>query len=388
MEDLEMTGVFEDYFRGRRVLVTGHTGFKGSWLSEWLLQLGAEVTGYSLPPPTTPSMFEQLGLAGRLRHIEGDVRDLAALQAAIEDVKPEVVLHLAAQPLVRWSYSQPVETYATNVMGTVHLLEAVRQCRRPCVVVVVTTDKCYENREWVHSYREEDPMGGFDPYSSSKGCVELVAGAFRRSFFSAPESSVRVATARAGNVIGGGDWAADRIVPDCIRSLQKGAPVPVRNKMATRPWQHVLEPLSGYLWLTARLALAPASAVESGALASAFNFGPTLPSNRTVAELVQEVLKHWPGRWEDRSDPKAIHEATLLNLATDKAFHLLQWQPVWAFAAAVKATVDWYRTAVADDRRASAQSLTALTHQQIARYQNDAAALGLSWARVQRLRPV
>ncbi|MEO0054349.1 MAG: hypothetical protein RLZZ50_296, partial [Verrucomicrobiota bacterium] len=223
---------FSDTYRGKRVFITGHTGFKGAWLAEWLLQLGAEVTGYALPPPTEPSLFAQLGLASRLRHIEGDVRDLPALRAAIDSAKPDFVFHLAAQPLVRLSYEQPVETYATNVMGTVHVLEALRLAGRPSTLVVVTTDKCYENREWLHGYREEDPMGGFDPYSSSKGAAELVVSAYRRSFFSGPDSLVRVASARAGNVIGGGDWALDRIVPDCIRALARGESIPVRNKIA------------------------------------------------------------------------------------------------------------------------------------------------------------
>ncbi len=305
-----MSMPFGNIYGGKRVLLTGHTGFKGAWLAEWLLALGAEVTGFALLPPTEPALFDQLGLSARLRHVVGDVRDLAAVRRVVEETKPDFVFHLAAQPLVRLSYDQPVETYATNVMGTVNVLEAVRLAARPCTVVAVTTDKCYENKEWVHSYREEDPMGGHDPYSSSKGAAELVIAAYRRSFFctqsSAPSAQlppIRLASVRAGNVIGGGDWALDRIVPDCIRSLQRGEPVPVRNKIATRPWQHVLEPLSGYLWLGACLANPPLSAfgsqpsAPSSQLASAFNFGPALSSNRTVAELVQEVIKQWPGRW-------------------------------------------------------------------------------------------
>ncbi len=340
---------FGGIYQGKRVLVTGHTGFKGSWLCEWLLALGAEVTGYSLRPPTQPSLFEQLGLAPRIHHVEGDVRDLPAVRSAVERCKADFVFHLAAQSLVRLSYADPVETFATNVMGTVHVLEAVRLVARPCVVVAITTDKCYENREWVHSYREEDAMGGYDPYSSSKGAAELVIAAYRRSFFSGADSSVRLASARAGNVIGGGDWARDRIVPDCVRALQQTDAIPVRNKIATRPWQHVLEPLSGYLWLGACLAqssLTRLNATPSALftqLCSAFNFGPALSSNRTVAELVQEVIKHWPGQWEDRSDPHALHEATRLNLAVDKAHHVLGWQPVWDFAETVRQTVSWYR---------------------------------------------
>ena len=364
---------FGDIYRGKRVLVTGNTGFKGSWLSEWLLSLGADVTGFALAPATSPALFEQLGLSSRLRHTLGDVRDLAEVRSVVEESKPDFVFHLAAQPLVRLSYDQPVATYATNVMGTVNVLEAVRQAGRPCVVVAITTDKCYENKEWVYSYREEDPMGGYDPYSSSKGAAELVISAYRRSYFSAPDSLVRVASARAGNVIGGGDWALDRIVPDCVRALQKGELISVRNKVATRPWQHVLEPLSGYLWLGACLAKPQLSPFNSQ-LASGFNFGPALSSNRTVAELVQEILKHWPGRWDDKSDPKAVHEAKLLNLATDKAYHFLNWSPVWSFSETIAQTSNWYLRA-----DSAATGIRQLTASQIQAYTQAAQALGLRW---------
>jgi CDP-glucose 4,6-dehydratase len=384
---------FAGVYAGKRVLLTGHTGFKGAWMAEWLLALGAEVTGFALPPPTSPSLFDQLGLASRLRHIEGDVRDLAAVRAAVVAAQPDFVFHLAAQPLVRLSYDQPTETFATNVIGTANVLEAVRLATdpdRPCAVVAVTTDKCYENREWVHSYREEDPMGGYDPYSASKGAAELVIASYRRSYFSSPDSPVRLASARAGNVIGGGDWALDRIVPDCIRALSAGETIPVRNKIATRPWQHVLEPLSGYLWLGAALAQPTGSCFKfnPSVYASAFNFGPELASNRTVSELVQEVLKHFPGRWEDRSDPRAVHEAKLLNLAIDKAHHLLGWAPVWPFAETIGETVAWYRGAL--QLGAPEQTLNAttppfatpreLTQRQIAAYSEAARVAGLSWA--------
>lgn len=391
---------FADTYRGKRVLLTGHTGFKGAWLAEWLLALGAEVTGFALPPPTTPSLFEQLGLAARLRHIEGDVRDLAAVRAAVAVAQPDFVFHLAAQPLVRLSYEQPTETFATNVLGTANVLEAVRlaaDTSRPCAVVAVTTDKCYENREWVHSYREEDPMGGYDPYSASKGAAELVIASYRRSYFlenaesgKAETWKVRLASARAGNVIGGGDWALDRIVPDCIRALMRGESIPVRNKIATRPWQHVLEPLSGYLWLGAALAQPTGSHFKfaPSVYASAFNFGPELASNRTVSDLVQEVIKHFPGRWEDRSDPNALHEAKLLNLAIDKAHHLLGWAPVWPFAETIGETVAWYRGAL--NLGAPDQTLNAttppfanpreLTQRQIAAYTEAARVAGVAWA--------
>ena len=363
MENLVMFG---NAFRDRTVWVSGHTGFKGSWLCEWLLALGARVHGYALPPPTTPALFDQLGLADRLQHEIGDVRDATAVQRAIQRVQPDFVFHLAAQPLVRLSYAQPVETYATNVLGTVHVLEALRGLQKPCATVLITTDKCYENREWLYGYRENDPLGGFDPYSSSKAAAEIAIAAYRRSFFQ--NHPVRIASARAGNVIGGGDWALDRIVPDAVRALQTGAPIPVRNRSATRPWQHVLDPISGYLCLAARCqssgasnpssVLRPPSSAHcppSTDLASAFNFGPTHEANRSVAELVQEILKHWPsGRWEDHSDPHAVHEAGLLQLSIDKAYTLLGWTPTWSFAEAVAETVAWYRET--DDKRSMTQT--------------------------------
>ena len=363
---------FAGAFAGKRVLVTGHTGFKGSWLCEWLLALGADVTGFALPPPTKPALFDQLGLADRVKDRRGDVRDLAAVRNAVDAARPDFVFHFAAQSLVRLSYAQPVETYATNVMGTVNLLEAVRLAGAACAVVVVTTDKCYENTGRAQAYREEEPMGGHDPYSSSKGAAELVVSAYRRSFFSAANSPVRLASARAGNVIGGGDWALDRIVPDCIRSLQRGEVIPVRHKLATRPWQHVLEPLSGYLWLAAQLR---AAGSPSDPVASAFNFGPVPDANRPVGGLVEEVLKHWPGRWEDRSEPGAVHEAALLSLAIDKAQRVLGWKPVWDFAATIAHTVEWYRLVSADAAVAAGH-----TRRQIAGYEAAARNLNLTWA--------
>ena len=367
---------FADIYQGKRVLLTGHTGFKGAWLAEWLIVSGADVTGLALPPATEPALFDQLALAKRLHHRVGDIRDLATVRRAVEAAQPDFVFHLAAQPLVRQSYEQPVETYATNVLGTVHLLDAIRLARRPCTVVAITTDKCYENREWIHGYREEDPMGGCDPYSSSKGAAELAISAYRRSYFD-PASGIHLASARAGNVVGGGDWAQDRIVPDCIRALQRGETIPVRNKVATRPWQHVLEPLSGYLQLGASIHLAALNPQPPtlNHLCSAFNFGPALTSNRSVAELVQEVLKHWPGCWEDRSDPNAVHEAKLLDLATDKAFHLLQWQPVWDFEQTIAQAVAWYRRCATD-----ATEAPAFTARQIADYSAAARAMGVPWS--------
>ena len=401
---LEHQYPFAGVYAGKRVLVTGHTGFKGSWLCEWLLALGAEVTGFALPPPTEPALFDQLGLAARLRDLRGDVRDLPAVQNAIRTARPDFIFHLAAQSLVRLSYAQPIETYATNVMGTVNVLEAVRLAGAPCTVVVVTTDKCYENHGREHNYHEDEPMGGHDPYSSSKGAVELVVSAYRRSYFSreqgvgSKEPLIRLASARAGNVIGGGDWALDRIVPDCIRSLQRGEVIPVRHPRATRPWQHVLEPLSGYLWLGAVLSNPQASGLfasvsrsenrgqtpagqqagtanaQVSQLASAFNFGPTPASSRPVADLVAEVLRHWPGRSEDRSEPGAVHEAVLLSLSIEKARSALGWQPVWDFAATVDHTVAWYRQVSADAAQAPV-----LTRRHIADYQSTARQLKLAW---------
>jgi CDP-glucose 4,6-dehydratase len=327
------------YWNGRRVLLTGHTGFKGSWLAFWLLELGAEVTGLALPAATDPSLFAQLGLDQRLDHRVGDIRDAGLLKELVLETRPEVVLHLAAQPLVRFSYQEPVATWATNVMGTIHVLEALRLLDRQCSAVLITTDKVYRNNEWVYGYRENDPLGGHDPYSSSKAAAEIAIGSWRSSFCgSLPHQTphLRVASARAGNVIGGGDWALDRIVPDAMRALSRGETIAVRNPAATRPWQHVLEPLAGYLCLAEALS---ASAEQS----KAFNFGPQLEANRPVRELVEQALRHWPGSWEDQADPNAPHEASLLNLVIDRAHHELGWAPRWDFATTVERTVNWYR---------------------------------------------
>ncbi|MDF9833997.1 CDP-glucose 4,6-dehydratase [Ereboglobus sp. PH5-5] len=369
---------FSGVFLNKRVLITGHTGFKGAWLTEWLLALGADVHGFSLPPPTTPALFDQLDLAPRLgsRHRIGDIRDRALVRDTVASIRPEFIFHLAAQSLVRHSYREPVETYDTNIMGTVHVLDAARLAANPCAIVAVTTDKCYENKEWLHAYREEDPMGGHDPYSASKGAAELVIQSYRQAFFASAGSPIRLASARAGNVIGGGDWAADRIVPDCIRALVRKEPIPVRNKIATRPWQHVMEPLGGYLWLAVALSgqLPGRFHFPATAYTGAFNFGPHPEANRTVAALVQEILKHWPGQWSDQSDPKAPHEASLLNLAIDKARHLLEWKPVWNFEETVAHTIEWYRIAAEQPSNAGAH-----TRHQILNYTANAAAKHLPW---------
>ena len=363
---------FSNTYRGKRILVTGHTGFKGAWLCEWLLSLGANVSGFALDPPTKPALFDQLRLSSRINDYRGDIRNAAAIAETVHRIQPEFIFHLAAQPLVRLSYEQPVETYSTNVMGTVHLLEAARQLSGRCTIIGVTTDKCYENREWVHSYREEDPMGGHDPYSSSKGAAELVIAAYRRSYFSATNSGIRLASARAGNVIGGGDWALDRIVPDCIRALSNNEPIVVRNKMATRPWQHVLEPLSGYLWLGAQLSKGD---LQQPTLASGFNFGPQLSSNLSVANLVNEIIKHWPGQVDYKINPNVVHEAKLLNLAVDKAQHYLGWRPVWNFERTIAETVGWYRKNLQNQQQGNVDASG-----QIIGYTADAGAMNLPWS--------
>jgi CDP-glucose 4,6-dehydratase len=363
---------FSNTYRGKRVLVTGHTGFKGAWLCEWLLTLGANVSGFALQPPTNPALFDQLQLSDRINDCRGDVRDAAVIAERVRSVQPEFIFHLAAQPLVRLSYDQPVETYSTNVMGTVHLLEAARQLNGRCTIIAVTTDKCYENREWVHSYREEDPMGGHDPYSSSKGAAELVIAAYRRSYFSSPNSGIRLASARAGNVVGGGDWAFDRIVPDCIRALSKNESIFVRNKVATRPWQHVLEPLSGYLWLGAQLSKGE---TQAPVLASGFNFGPSLSSNRSVADLVNEIIKHWPGQVDYQINPNSVHEAKLLSLAIDKSQHYLNWSPVWDFERTIAETAAWYLQNKKNRQQGAAAAVA-----QIAAYTSDAGTMSLPWS--------
>ncbi|MHB1323596.1 MAG: CDP-glucose 4,6-dehydratase [Coriobacteriia bacterium] len=327
---------FGGAFAGRRVLLTGHTGFKGSWLSRWLLDLGAEVTGYALEPDTTPSLFEDLRLTDALDSRIGDVRDARAVDDVVSEVRPDVVLHLAAQPLVRRSYAEPRYTFETNVMGTVNVLDAVRRCEETRVVVNVTTDKVYENPETGIPFAEDDALGGWDPYSASKAASEVVTSSYRRSFLRGEAGAV-VASARAGNVIGGGDWANDRLVPDCARALSAGKPVLVRNPASVRPWQHVLDPLSGYLHLVASLLSHPQ-------LAGAFNFGPGPSSDAEVAEVVELFVRGWGGgTWESPLSDDQPHEAGVLKLDIGKAERMLGWRPLWDLGETVERTARWYR---------------------------------------------
>ena len=329
--------VHEDFWRGRRVFVTGHTGFKGSWLCLWLQSMGAHVRGIALTPPTNPSLFEVASVAGGMESIVLDIRDYANVRTSMEDFKPEVIFHMAAQPLVRRSYDEPLETYSTNLMGTLHILEAARFVGTVKSIVNVTTDKCYENKEWVWGYREDEPMGGHDPYSSSKGCVEIASNAYRKSFLA--DCGISLATARAGNVIGGGDWAADRLIPDILRSLEEKKPVIIRNPCAKRPWQHVLEPLSGYLMLAEYLFC------EGQIYAEGWNFGPVDEDCRTVQSIVDKVCSAWGDTAtfvvDDKKQP---HEANLLKLDISKARHRLGWEPTWQLSKSIENIVQWHKS--------------------------------------------
>lgn len=337
--ELKMSSLSSGFWQGKKVFVTGHTGFKGAWLCLWLRRLGAEVTGYALDPPTVPSLFELARVGEGMKSCVGDIRDAATLQRELTAAAPEVVIHMAAQPLVRESYRSPLETYSVNVLGTATLLEAVRCCSSVRAVVNVTTDKCYENREWVWGYRENEPLGGYDPYSSSKACSELVTSAYRNSFFNPRQydrHGIAVASARAGNVIGGGDWAADRLIPDCIRALLKSENILIRNPYAIRPWQHVLEPLSGYLLLAQRLC-------ESGPrFAEAWNFGPDDMDARPVEWVVERLCARWGGGVSHSVDNgEHPHEAYYLKLDCSKSRSELGWHPRWSLERTIDRIVDW-----------------------------------------------
>ena len=329
--------MFNNIYQGKRVFLTGHTGFKGSWLALWLTELGADVCGYSLEPNTVPSMFNELNIGEKIeKSIIGNILNTEKLENTIAEFRPDIIFHLAAQPLVRLSYSEPVLTYQTNVMGTLNVLEAARNCPSVKAFVNITTDKCYENKEVNRGYREDEPMGGYDMYSSSKGCVEIMSSSFRRSFLQ-EENSMAMATARAGNVIGGGDWAKDRLIPDCIRSINHGTDIEIRNPVAVRPWQHVLEPLSGYLLLGQKL-------LEEGhKYAEGFNFGPNEESVLTVAEVSKKVCECYGKGNVIVGKKSPLHEASLLMLNIEKAKNVLGWEPTYTADIAISETVDWYK---------------------------------------------
>lgn len=332
-----MQCVNASFWKDKRILLTGHTGFKGSWLSLWLQSMGANLYGLALNPPTMPSLFHEANVSAGMHSMVGDIRDYPTVLAAMQACRPDIIIHMAAQPLVRYAYKDPIETFATNVMGTVHVLEAARRIGTAKAIVNVTTDKCYENKEWVWGYREDEPMGGYDPYSSSKGCSELITSAYRRSFFC--ECGIALGSARAGNVIGGGDWATDRLVPDILRALEKSQTVIIRNPSATRPWQHVLEPLSGYLTLAERL-----YADDDKTFAEGWNFGPNDEDARPVKWIVEQMVQVWGNETSWQLDSGIHpHEANYLKLDISKARTKLGWQPRWNLAIALANIVDWHR---------------------------------------------
>ncbi|MBB3187216.1 CDP-glucose 4,6-dehydratase [Microbacter margulisiae] len=352
--------MFGDFYKGKRVLITGHTGFKGSWLSLLLHKLGASVSGYALEPPTFPSLYEEAHIDELVTSFIGDIRDYNRLLLTLQQVKPEIVIHMAAQPLVRESYKNPMETYEVNVMGTVHLLEAIRHTTRIKAVVNVTTDKCYDNKEWLWGYRENEPLGGYDPYSNSKACSELVTSAFRNSFFNSQtyaEHGVAIASARAGNVIGGGDWAEDRLIPDFIRAITQGEEVKIRSPYAIRPWQHVLEPLAGYLMLAERL-------YQDGApFAEAWNFGPDDKDAKNVEWIVKRICALWgnDASYAIDNHPQP-HEATYLKLDCSKAKARLGWEPLWNIETTLKSIVDWNKAFLSNE------DVRIITEKQIEQY--------------------
>lgn len=361
---MEVLGIkqFSDVYRGKRILLTGHTGFKGSWLALWLTELGADVTGVSLPPETQPNHWDLLDL--KIEDHRAEIRDFEAISKIVAETKPEIVFHLAAQPLVRRSYRDPLETWSTNVMGTANVLEACRHTPSVQAIVVITTDKCYENNEWLWGYREIDRLGGHDPYSASKAGAELVAASYRSAFFNT-ETSPLLATARAGNVIGGGDWSEDRLIPDLVRATANKESLEIRSPNATRPWQHVLEPLSGYLLLGQKLL------EYNNDCAAPWNFGPEPEGNRAVAEILDKLSLYWPDMHWHMKEKAQPHEATLLYLDSSKARSQLQWQPVWNIEMTLAKTAEWYRAWLGKE--------SVVSSQQLAQYLDAAHAANVSW---------
>jgi CDP-glucose 4,6-dehydratase len=362
---------FNEFYKGKTVLVTGHTGFKGSWLSVWLRELGANVIGYSLDPINDKDNYVLSELGDKITDIRGDIKDFNKLTQVFKDYKPEIVFHMAAQPLVRLSYDIPRQTFEDNVMGTVNVLECVRHTDSVQVCVNITSDKCYDNKEWIWGYKETDAMGGYDPYSASKGCSELVVNSYINSFFNTESYTTHkkaIVSVRAGNVIGGGDWSIDRIIPDCIRALEENRPINVRSPKAVRPWQHVLEPLSGYLYIGSKVSTNPSK------YSGGWNFGPNNESIITVEEMVKHLLNNFNGgSWIDSSLPNQLHEAKLLNLDCSKAYFLLGWKPTLGIVQAINLTADWYK-------RYSTGNVYNLCTEQIQHYTNIAVEVNNDWA--------
>lgn len=369
MENMGLENLFSGIYNKRKVLITGHTGFKGSWLAFWLKEMNADILGYSLEPPTEPNHYNLLKLD--IRSVTGNILDTDKLFRTFIEFQPEIVFHLAAQPLVRFSYEDPLLTFNTNIIGTANVLEACRKTGSVKAVINITSDKCYENREWVYGYRENDPVGGHDPYSASKGCSELVTSSFRNSFFNPKDFEkshhVLLASARAGNVIGGGDWAADRLVPDIIRSVSRNVPVRVRNPLAVRPWQHVLEPLSGYLLLGKHLLEKDINC------AGAWNFGPGDKNNVSVIKLVEKIQSYWPVlKYEKNTGTDQFHEAEVLKLDCSKAFSKLKWYSTWEFEQAIEKTTNWYKCLY--------EKNNILTRSDLLEFVNDSKKKGMNWA--------
>ena len=360
--------MFNQIYKNKKVLITGHTGFKGSWLSLWLKRLGAEVLGYSLEPPTQPNHFHLLSL--NIHSIIGDIRDREKFYSVVEDFKPDIVFHLAAQPLVRYSYKNPIETFETNIIGTANVFEACKKVSSVKAIVNITSDKCYENKEWVWGYRENDSMGGYDPYSASKGCAELITSSYRNSFFNIKDYGEKhntlLASARAGNVIGGGDWSEDRLIPDIVKATSKKEKVFIRNPLATRPWQHVLEPLSGYLHLGQKLLQGKKE------FADGWNFGPNDESIVSVEEVVTKAKSFWNEiEYEINTDLADLHEAMLLKLDCSKAHYYLKWKPIWDINKTLQKTINWYKTFY--------EKKEILTNSDLQSYIEDAEKLGVEW---------